>query len=57
VVVVTGGRLSRWLIPVLAALLVGAELVGTVGFLAARGSEPVVEVEAAPAPTPLPQAR
>jgi len=35
----------------------GLELVGTIGLLAARGSEPVVEVEAAPAPTPLPQAR
>jgi len=35
VFVVTGGRLSGWLIPVLAALLVFAELAGTVVFLAA----------------------
>jgi hypothetical protein len=56
VVRVTGGRLSGWLVPVLAALLLCAELAGTIAFLAAEDRSPQV-VEAVPAPTALPRAR
>ena len=50
---VTGGRLSGRTLHVLAAIVVCAELVGTIAFLRSDdGSQQVVE--AAPAPTPVP---
>jgi hypothetical protein len=53
VVEVTGERRSGRLIPALAALIVCAELAGTIAFVAHDRSQQVVEA----APTPLPQAR
>ena len=49
---VMGGRISGRLIPALAAIVVCAELAGTIAFLRADRSEQVVE--ATPPPVALP---